>query len=285
MGAEVEGGEDGDLVVVEAFGVEGGSGSSGAAAEEDEGSATANIVDALFPDFDLAGAFDDNVVARALGFEVVDVDGFGSELLADGEAGWVSPGEGDVVNTDLFESGNEEETDCSGADDEDSQPFMKALGGAETELHFSDGLGDTGVGFQERCDVEWDVVWLGVDVLFYDPFWDEQVFGERAENLGGHDRLTKVFLASAAPEAVSAGGGVDAHHGVANVEFGAFAGGDDCSRVFVTEDSGHGNLGMSASVGLEVGSAGGGGFDSDEDVARIDGWDCDRSQGQYAGGF
>ena len=120
LGSEVEGGEDGDLVVVDPLGVEGGSGAARATAEEDKGSATADVVDALFPDFDLAGAFDDDVVAEPFGLEVIDVDGLGSEVFAGGEAGWVSPGEGDMVYTDLFERSDEEEANGSGTNDEDS---------------------------------------------------------------------------------------------------------------------------------------------------------------------
>jgi glycosyltransferase involved in cell wall biosynthesis len=77
------------LVVVDSFCVERGPGASGASAEEDESSASTDVVNALFPDFDLAGAFDDDVIAEAFGLEVIDVDGFSSELFADGEAGWV----------------------------------------------------------------------------------------------------------------------------------------------------------------------------------------------------
>lgn len=262
------------MVVVDSFCVERGSGASSAAAEEDESSASTDVVDALFPDFYLAGAFDDDVVAETFGLEVIDVDGFSSELLSDGKTGWISSRECDVINADLFESSDEEQTDCSGADDEDSEALMETFRSSEPKLHFSDGLRDAGVGFEERGDVEWDVVWLGVDVLFDDPFGNEQVFGEGAEDLGGHDRLTEVFLASAAPEAVAAGGGVDTHHCVSDAEFRTIAGGDDGPGVFVTEDSGHGNLGMTAAIGFEVRSAGGGGFDSYKDVAGVDGWDC-----------
>lgn len=64
---------------------------------------------------------------------------------------------------------------------------MEAFGGAESKLHFTDGLGDAGVRLKERGDVEGNVVRLGVDVLFNDPFGNEEVFGEGAEDLGGHD--------------------------------------------------------------------------------------------------
>ena len=270
---------------MDSFGVKRCPCSSGAAAEKDESSASTDVVDALFPDFDLAGAFDDDVVAEAFGLEVVDVYGFGSELFTDGEARWVSASEGYMVDADLFEGGDEEQTDCSRADDENSKALVETFGGAEPKLHFADGLGDTGVRLKEGGDIERDVVRLGVDVLFDDPFGNEEVFGEGAENLGGHDRLTEVFLASAAPEAVSAGGGVDAHHGVSDAEFRTIAGGDDGSGVFVTEDSGHGNLGMTAAIGFEVGTAGRGGFDSYKDVAGVDGWDCYGAKGQNSGSF
>ena len=263
----------GDFGVVQAIGLELHLGSAGASAEEIDGAAFADHVDGPLPGFGAADGFDHHVASALLRRERADgvhyvrnFSGLNNLVRAHVLGGFdlaVALDHGDHVASDGAGDLNEHEADGASTEDGDGvadldSSFVQSAQNAGQRLGHG-GVFDADVGRNDQ------------HVGFNDAAWNADVFGVGA--VVEEEIFAEIFLMLGAVEAHLARGGVERDNAHALLE-AINSGSDflDDSGEFVAEQGGrddHAGM-IAALVDLEIGTAGQGDLDLDENLAVSD---------------